>query len=99
MTTRPLFTALAAMSLLLAASINVVADDTSSCGLEDSGDCYEINGSPGCSDENCCLLVCNLDIFCCKETWDDTCVGYANVHSLQMMRARVTAAERNCHGK
>lgn len=78
MTTRPLFIALAAMSLLLAASMNVIADDTSSCGLEDSGDCYENNGTPGCSDENCCLLVCDLDDYCCKETWDDSCVSYAN---------------------
>lgn len=34
-------------------------------------------GTPGCSDEFCCNLVCGLDPFCCQVQWDGICVGEA----------------------
>ena len=63
------FTGLAAATAFLLAAPLVHADDTSSCGLPESGDCNTDNGSPGCADEACCLAVCELDLFCCKEIW------------------------------
>lgn len=62
-------------SLLL--STTASADDTSSCGLPESGDCDVENGTPGCSDEVCCLAICEIDLFCCKEVWDDSCAVLA----------------------
>lgn len=53
------------------------ADDLSACGLPESGDCLEDNGTPGCADETCCLAVCEIDLFCCKEVWDTTCADLA----------------------
>jgi hypothetical protein len=34
-------------------------------------------GTPGCSDQACCELVCGLDPFCCDVAWDTICVGEA----------------------
>ncbi|HMN97158.1 MAG TPA: hypothetical protein PKC43_11770 [Phycisphaerales bacterium] len=39
-------------------------------------DCYS-TGGPGCTDEECCLIVCELDPFCCQVAWDGICVGEA----------------------
>ena len=35
------------------------------CGDFCSGDCFEINNTPVCEDEDCCDLVCAIDPFCC----------------------------------
>lgn len=40
-------------------------------------DCYEPHESPGCLQPGCCELVCKTDMFCCEETWDETCVKVA----------------------
>lgn len=34
-------------------------------------------GAPGCSDEECCNLVCSEFIYCCTVAWDAGCVGLA----------------------
>lgn len=39
-------------------------------------DCFT-TGGPGCSDEECCNIVCALDPFCCDVAWDGLCVGGA----------------------
>ena len=31
------------------------------------------NGSPGCSDPQCCQLVCAMDAYCCNVQWDALC--------------------------
>ena len=77
MTMRSIFNVLSAVALLTATAGAVVAEDTSSCGLPESGECYESNKNPGCSDEGCCLAVCEIDIFCCKQIWDDSCAELA----------------------
>ncbi len=41
------------------------------------GDCGEPNGTPGCEDEECCVLVCDIDPFCCIDPWDQECVDIA----------------------
>jgi hypothetical protein len=72
------FSGLAIAAGVLLASTGVShADDTSACGLPESGDCLEDNGTAGCSDETCCLEVCAIDLFCCKEVWDTTCAELA----------------------
>ncbi|HMN96138.1 MAG TPA: S8 family serine peptidase [Phycisphaerales bacterium] len=42
-----------------------------------SGNCYASNGSPGCSNDSCCMSVCPLDPFCCNTTWDGLCASLA----------------------
>ena len=72
-----LLTGFAAATAFLLATPGAHADDLSSCGLPESGDCNPDNGSPGCADEACCLAVCELDLFCCKEVWDQSCADFA----------------------
>jgi hypothetical protein len=40
-------------------------------------DCLVGGPAPGCSDEACCNLVCDLDPFCCNVSWDGICAGGA----------------------
>ena len=40
-----------------------------------AGDCCAANGSPGCSNETCCNIICACDPFCCDTTWDEFCAG------------------------
>ncbi|MBX3356692.1 MAG: hypothetical protein KF724_13435, partial [Phycisphaeraceae bacterium] len=51
------------------------------CGCEltcppSDHDCYS-TGGPGCTDEDCCSLVCSVDPFCCQVAWDGICVNEA----------------------
>jgi hypothetical protein len=39
-------------------------------------DCFT-TGGPGCTDVECCLLVCAADPFCCDVAWDGLCVNGA----------------------
>jgi hypothetical protein len=48
-----------------------------SSGCPGGGDCCFDNGTPGCEDEACCELVCDLDPFCCTSMWDGVCAGHA----------------------
>ncbi|MHC4966216.1 MAG: YncE family protein, partial [Planctomycetota bacterium] len=41
------------------------------------GDCCLGNGSRGCSDAECCSLVCVIDPFCCQVEWDASCADEA----------------------
>ena len=50
----------------------------SDCGNPLAGDCFLNNGTPYCDDEDCCLIVCAIDAFCCDVGWDATCVNHAN---------------------
>ena len=43
------------------------------CGDPDAGSCYESNGSVGCSDQDCCEAICNVDPYCCVVSWDASC--------------------------
>ena len=47
------------------------------CGTSEAGSCYESNGSPGCSEMDCCEAVCNFDPYCCQITWDASCKNKA----------------------
>ncbi|HMN96835.1 MAG TPA: hypothetical protein PKC43_10265 [Phycisphaerales bacterium] len=45
------------------------------CASADHGCC--VIGGPGCTDTDCCELLCQLDPFCCQVAWDGLCVGAA----------------------
>jgi hypothetical protein len=47
------------------------------CGGAGSGNCFVANGTPGCDDAECCLIVCAVDAFCCDVAWDGICAGEA----------------------
>ncbi len=40
-------------------------------------DCCDTHSSPGCENESCCFLVCELDPPCCIDGWDQYCVKEA----------------------
>ena len=44
-----------------------------SCGSENAGSCDEVNGTPSCDDEQCCLEICVVDPYCCVVAWDISC--------------------------
>ena len=46
------------------------------CGSWEAGSCY-VSGGPYCRDFECCIEVCNVDIFCCTEAWDSFCTELA----------------------
>ena len=37
------------------------------------GSCWSSNGSIGCDDVGCCIVVCEEDPFCCETVWDGIC--------------------------
>ena len=43
------------------------------CGGAESGSCYESNGTPGCSNAECCEAICEVDPYCCFVAWDASC--------------------------
>ena len=43
---------------------------------EQNGDCARARSDVGCNDFYCCRAVCDLDPFCCKVAWDETCVRW-----------------------
>jgi hypothetical protein len=53
------------------------APSTYDCGDPAQGECTEPNGTPGCSDQACCELVCEFDAACCDGGWDEVCVTNA----------------------
>ncbi len=53
---------------------NICPEIPATCG-EGAGPCDSANGTPGCEDEECCTLVCEVDPFCCDTEWDDSCAS------------------------
>jgi len=48
------------------------------CGDPAAGDCCAANGTPFCSDAECCNQICAADPFCCNTEWDQVCANAAN---------------------
>jgi hypothetical protein len=42
-----------------------------------AGSCTEFHPTVACSDEACCLFLCDLDPFCCYAIWDAVCARQA----------------------
>lgn len=49
------------------------------CGSDEAGSAFEANGTPGCSDPDCCETVCAIDAYCCTDEWDVFCRDLAIV--------------------
>ncbi len=47
------------------------------CGDAEAGSAFQPNGTPGCSDAECCEAICTIDSYCCLVAWDSLCVGEA----------------------
>ena len=47
------------------------------CGLETAGSCFSPHLSPGCSDSECCVTICDDDPVCCTTVWDSVCATAA----------------------
>jgi hypothetical protein len=56
--------------------LNCPADCPSPCPNPEHDCCTQ--GNPGCSDVDCCNIVCGIDPFCCQTFWDGVCVSEAN---------------------
>jgi hypothetical protein len=41
------------------------------------GACRTPHPNPGCSDQECCELICSIDPFCCDIEWDQVCASEA----------------------
>lgn len=44
-----------------------------------TGPCTSAHSTPGCSDPNCCELICASDPACCTATWDAYCAFVASL--------------------
>lgn len=53
--------------------------------------CLEPHGTPGCADPDCCETICSLDPFCC-ESWDTTCVAYADASCIGLCGANASGS-------
>jgi hypothetical protein len=72
------FDASAAGSGLL--SINASPPPPPGCGSSANACCVlSPDGSAGCSNADCCGVVCAQDPFCCSESWDASCAAKARV--------------------
>lgn len=47
------------------------------CGVGTSGSCFVPKPTGGCAQGDCCISVCQQDVFCCDTAWDDVCVQMA----------------------
>jgi hypothetical protein len=63
-----------------AEAAGLCGDGFGTCSAK-SGSCYDPAGNitAGCSDEECCNIVCQKDPFCCISRWDDVCASHAAV--------------------
>lgn len=51
--------------------------DEGGCGSASAGDCFSPHKEPGCDDVGCCKFVCSIDLSCCEQAWDASCVAIA----------------------
>src|SRR4051812_32879507 len=67
------------LSLLALASIGLARNSYAQnvCGDPNSGPCLTAHTTPGCNVEECCVVVCAADPFCCNTQWDSICAGEA----------------------
>jgi hypothetical protein len=47
------------------------------CPTGPSSDCCIANGTPGCDDPECVVIICGIDPFCCDVAWDGICADEA----------------------
>jgi hypothetical protein len=66
------------------------------CGVITTGSCFEVDGTPSCSNAQCCQLVCATDPFCCQDSWDSVCVTFAEALCAAPIEACGTNQSRSC---
>jgi hypothetical protein len=88
------------LGLLLAAWESCVPNDNPktcgtypTCGPIATHDCCT-TGDVGCTDEDCCETVCDVDPFCCTTAWDTICVNEA----ITMCPGLCVPIEDDCNG-
>jgi hypothetical protein len=65
--------------LCAAATLGIASCGCDPCEVSNES-CFSVHATPGCDDENCCSLVCDLDPFCCDVEWDQLCKDSANLN-------------------
>ena len=70
--------AMTMLALLASGRVHATGD----CGGDGNDSCCvpAPEGVSGCSDADCCAIVCEIDPFCCDEWWDSTCVEAAGIN-------------------
>ncbi len=56
------------------ACVDAALDLDLGCGSPFAESCFSPHPGRGCSNEDCCEEVCDVDPFCCREEWDGSCV-------------------------
>jgi hypothetical protein len=62
----------------LAAQLCDCENPSDICGVS-TNDCFTVGNGPGCSDIECCTLICSVDIQCCTVSWDAGCASNATL--------------------
>lgn len=57
--------------------VEVAVVECAGCGDPGAGSPYVDHATPGCDSADCCLLVCQADVYCCETAWDASCVNQA----------------------
>jgi hypothetical protein len=68
---------LALASAAAVAILTLAGRASAQCGF--GGDCLAPHPGIGCSDLECCAVVCAVDPLCCSQSWDADCVNFANL--------------------
>jgi hypothetical protein len=61
------------------ACVELAATECQGIACPSAGACDAPHANPGCADESCCNLVCDLDPWCCSFSWDAACVNAAEL--------------------
>ena len=61
------------------ACVDLAAEECDGIACPSEGACDEPHANPGCADESCCNVVCDLDPWCCSNGWDAACVTAARL--------------------
>ena len=85
----PMHTILTAFTALLVPLLWTGAASAQICPGDEG--CLVAHEAGGCSDEACCLNVCEADPFCC-ETWDSNCVELADATCIGLCGATVNGS-------
>jgi hypothetical protein len=83
-------------------SLDQACDASPACPNPSHG-CFD-GGGPGCSDSECCAMICDQDWTCCDHSWDYFCIqtalmlcGQPPCKSLKALRGAILEPER-CDG-
>jgi hypothetical protein len=61
------------------ACVETAAIECDGIACPSPGACDEPHANPGCVDESCCNIVCDVDPWCCSQSWDAACAEAAGL--------------------